>query len=445
MKITIFIILFLSLLRAANVNSQTHGIETIPITIGDELPEYPLSNTLNGEMVGQKQKLTDFNSKILILDFWDFYCTSCINSWPKLLKLQHKYKDKIQIMLINTHEADTNKIKEFIAKKEKIYGYSMNLIMANGDTNLDHLFPHQTLPHLVWANKGKVKFITGGQELNETNINRMISGQDLQLNVKTDDYITLKPFRPLFINNNGVGKDNGSNAIYSTLINPYSPDISTVSYFGIKDGISFGYVSNHPIKNIIRMFSGRGQDRNGVPIHIPSAQTAIEMADSTRIVDALDGTRSNRFTVQLTAKGIISIEEIKKKLLLDVEQCFGVKTTREIRTKKCLVLSRNSIPITEYKKGERSVIINTTKLNLNKLTISELLTEFDSALKSFNVNLGKYPIIDETSFKGYLGEINIVETDMNDIQKVGNELRIHGIEFSLQDREVEILVIRDAK
>ena len=53
-----------------------------------------------------------------------------------------------------------------------------------------------------------------------------------------------------------------------------------------------------------------------------------------------------------------------------------------------------------------------------------------------------YPIVDESGFKGKLGEINL-ETDMTDIMQIGVTLSKYGLKFSLAKRDVDILVISE--
>src|SRR5690606_15920475 len=104
---------------------------------------------------------------------------------------------------------------------------------------------------------------------------------------------------------------------------------------------SYGYIGNHEIKSMIRLlFFGRWHQyaSNKTPVSFPAARTIIEMADSTKIIDAPDGSLNNRYTIQLTAQSEIPIAKIQQKMLLDLMQCFNLKVSMEKRVKKCLVI-----------------------------------------------------------------------------------------------------------
>lgn len=445
MKIKLIVWLFLCLLFCKTGFTQTHLPNVNPIKIGDKVPDYPLTKLLN--YPSPAVKLNGFNNKILILDFWNFTCSACIGSWPKLLKLQKEFQDQVQIVLVNTEQSDTNKVKDFVRKREKAFGYKMDLLMANGDKQLRVLFPHYSLPHVVWVDKsGTVKYITGGPELNELTIRKMIANDNMNLVTKTDERVSADFSKPLFINGNGVGADNGANAILTSIINPYSPDIPTYAGFYSNDHLSYGYISNHSILAMIRVLWGGEWHEwaaDKTPVSFPAAKTIIEMNDSTKIINSKDGSRSSRYTIQLRIAKNVSVENLQKKMLADLEEYFGFTTLKEKRTKKCLILSRNKQPLTIYQNGKKRDAITKFKLDINNVSVPQLLNLLGSRLASFNVNLGRYPIIDETNFKGLLGTINFDATNMEDINLVSQMLSTHGLEFSLQEREVDVLVIRD--
>src|SRR5437762_2979892 len=56
------------------------------------------------------------------------------------------------------------------------------------DTVLNKYFKHSVFPHYIWIDKsGKIIAITDGNEINETNILKVISGRKLSTSPKIDN------------------------------------------------------------------------------------------------------------------------------------------------------------------------------------------------------------------------------------------------------------------
>jgi thiol-disulfide isomerase/thioredoxin len=56
---------------------------------GDPFPHFT-GKDLNGADVDTKA----FGKKLLLIDFWSVYCSSCVQEMPHIVKLHEKYKDK---------------------------------------------------------------------------------------------------------------------------------------------------------------------------------------------------------------------------------------------------------------------------------------------------------------------------------------------------------------
>lgn len=64
------------------------------LKIGDRVPEIIISKIIGDSK--PDAKISDFKDKLLILDFWDTFCGSCIEALPKLDSLQQKFGNKIK-------------------------------------------------------------------------------------------------------------------------------------------------------------------------------------------------------------------------------------------------------------------------------------------------------------------------------------------------------------
>lgn len=434
-KFKYFIWLLICLIHVQTAFSQQNNtLERIPI--GSQVPDFTFKHLIN--MPKDSVNLNSFKGKVLILDFWDSYCLSCIQSWPKLLKLQEKYKDKLQILLINTRE-DEQKIKALLKKRDQNFDHKMDLPIAFGDKELDAFFPHQSIPHVVWIDAdGKVKYISGGDYLGEETLENMINRKDQEIPEKTDTYLDVKWSKPLFMKGNG---GNGEHAVYTSVLSKYTPGLTATAIFNHKKDHSYGVLSNGSVKDMVRFLYGTGRSDDGTLLskRVPSSRVVFQ-TDSADYVPYINGIRQqkNVYTLQITAGQDIPIEKMKAMMIADLLRNFQLKVTWEKQRKMCLVISQSNTPIKVYESGEKLAGIQDFKIGLNAVTIQEF-TETLININNFYYNL-PYPIVNETNFEGKLGSI-AVETNITDINKLSKALNKYGMRLSIAERETDVLVI----
>ena len=83
-----------------NFEKSLPKIEKITIkdtTIGKPFPDFDF-NTLDNQEI----KLSDIKGKIAIINFWGYYCGSCLQERPILEKIYQEYKDK-SVVVIGIH------------------------------------------------------------------------------------------------------------------------------------------------------------------------------------------------------------------------------------------------------------------------------------------------------------------------------------------------------
>jgi len=135
-----------------------------PLLVGDcfpdlELPLLPVSGT--GSI-----RVPDSGKKLVLLDYWGTGCSTCIAGFPKLEKLQERYGDRLQIILVNWESPDSTQ-RFFKRKKLKI----PSLPIVSGVSILDSLVPRDFTPWHVWINQqGIVKFITTSSSVTAENM-----------------------------------------------------------------------------------------------------------------------------------------------------------------------------------------------------------------------------------------------------------------------------------
>jgi thiol-disulfide isomerase/thioredoxin len=183
-----------------------------PLGIGDKMPNVPLGTVLNYRKPANTLPL---KGKLVLLDFMNTYCSSCIKALPAFDSLQHKYAGRLQIFMVTgerrerpAHFMKTNPVAKII---------SLPFIVA--DSILEKFFPHTFVSHEVWIYDGVVKAITAADYVTDENIRTILSGKNPEWEVKTDvgnyDFDT-----PLLALNDNASKYAANNNIYSAVCTP---------------------------------------------------------------------------------------------------------------------------------------------------------------------------------------------------------------------------------
>jgi thiol-disulfide isomerase/thioredoxin len=121
--------------------------------------------------------LSQHSGKIIILDFWATWCTSCITKFEIIQGFQKKYQDKIQFVLVNTKSTkDTPERINGVLRGEKTPYIKYSFPTIYKDTLLNALFPHKYIPHYIWiGSKGTLLAITNTELLSEDTINAILA------------------------------------------------------------------------------------------------------------------------------------------------------------------------------------------------------------------------------------------------------------------------------
>lgn len=212
-KIVIVFLLFQSALYA---QPKIH----VPLGIGNKMPDMSLGKILNYR--NTEINYADLRGKLVIFDFWATWCSPCINTLKTLDSLQKEYGDKIAIIAVNSQLStgeNAETVKKFIQQNS---WFQLPCIVE--DVKLNALFPHRMIPHDIWITPdGIIKAITGGEEINRDNIEKLLRDPAYQLAEKVDnmDFDSEKPF---LVNGNGGTADN---FIYRVIFTKEIPGISS--------------------------------------------------------------------------------------------------------------------------------------------------------------------------------------------------------------------------
>jgi len=110
-------------------------------------------------------KISDMEGKIVILDFWQTWCSPCLKAFKGFQKAKEKWPDKIEILAASPEWADgKRKIKRFIRKNN----YDFKFVWA---AELEKQLALSSIPYkIIFAPDGsliKSKSDTEGKEFQE--------------------------------------------------------------------------------------------------------------------------------------------------------------------------------------------------------------------------------------------------------------------------------------
>ncbi len=271
---------------------------------------------------------------------------------------------------------------------------------------------------------------------------------------------------PLFINGNNIKDDVGANIAYSCIIAPFSPMLVARytlfdSKMNLKNDRSGGFITNHSIKYIFMTLYGKSGMTDSIPSHfkdtlhhsywplstIPESRFSFRNIDTTKLVDILHGkfVDANQWTIQITSSTDIPEAEVRRQMINAMEQQFGLKSFLEKQKRKCWVISRNGLPIPEYSNSLTQIILTNNKTpGRGYVQINDIPMERFAWLIHRKFQSTPYPIIDETGFKGHLGEIIFTTEEPLTLDNIAKHLTEFGMQMTLEDREVDVLVLTKA-
>ncbi len=127
-------------------------------------------------------KLSDFKSKLILLDFWATWCTPCVAALPKLNSLQQEFKDEIQVIAISTETSDI--VQKFL---KSVNGFKNipSLLIASDAGFISKYLKFRSIPHEVWiGNDGVIKAITSQEYVTVENVRKVLANQKISWPIK---------------------------------------------------------------------------------------------------------------------------------------------------------------------------------------------------------------------------------------------------------------------
>lgn len=405
--------------------------EAQPLTIGDKMPDILFENVLNYK--SNKAKLSDFKGKLVILDFWATWCSSCIKNFPKMDSLYNQLGNQVQIVLVNTKSTGDSKEKiEDFLNKWKIKHPTFQIPIAILDTIANTYFSHLLIPHYAWIDADRiVRAITSSEQVTKQNIQSLLADGSKSLPIKKD--IDLD--KPLFA---GDYLHIDDFTYYSLFLKGKIDGLPSGNRLRKNNEITRGVtITNTPIFSMYKIvISSLFPDINF------TKRIILETADSSKLIFDKDKSfkpdwyKENLYNYDFIVP-ISKANDLYEYMLEDLNRYSNYFGRIENRRMNCLILVRSSHfdkIKTEGGKQENKLLNHDKKFMINSPLV-------DLVRRINNFSDLKLTVIDETN---YLNNIDIeLDVDFDDLSALRAGLLKYDLNLIEGERIIQVFVLGD--
>lgn len=440
-KITIYIVLALLCLnfRAQSQDNKAVDVTLKGIQIGQKVPNITITNLHNYKDANGKlattAKLSDFNGKLLILDFWATWCSPCVAMIPKMDSLQKAFGDKIQFLSV-TYQTE-KEVLPFLEKFEKQKGKHYDLPVVTADKELHSLFPHVYLPHYVWIDgDGIVGAITESFYVNSDAIQAMLTTGSVNAKLKLDIPMIYDKSKPLF---------------FADFLDKAKP-LKQSTFSAYIEGVGQGYSKSksklgaHEFERILARNSTI-RELYHYAYQKDYKEMLFEVKDTSRIhfksnisADYIDWRRNgNAYSYELLNGNYLKLNS-NQIMQRDLNVFFTEYTASiEKRRVKCLALVRTS-NATEIpnSKGKSTAQFNSFGAEMTNCPLYVFIARMQYFLQSHPL-----PLFDDTNYSPWV-DLSI-KANLSSVKEINEALQKYNLKFIEKEAEIDMLIIRDKK
>ncbi len=399
------------------------------LKIGDQVPDFifPIKHYKT-----KTAKISDFKGKLIILDLWAVWCSSCIEAMPHMQELQKKFDGKIQVIMVT--KDDDAKIAKLGIRSENVR--NNHLPSVTNAAKLAGLFNYTTLPTHIWIDEeGKVKFIASSIEANEKNISDYLNGKSIDLKEKID--VKLDRDKPLIVSWYPYYK---GLSIYSFLA-----PVQTAYHFN--GGLSLRRSENGSIKDmrvdvaslstLYKMAYGQGASA----LLYSDSRVIFNFKDSLKYKSDPNAdyrTGGNHFMFQLMNNEPISDKKLLRYIQQQFDMVFNIKSSWESKPTACYVIKRISGAPEPMSKTDTLVgTFNGTNYKVKHV-------EWDTFINRLNyTTTTPLQLLDETGFDKEMKVDISINADWRDLNVVNKSLQPYGVKIFKEERMLDCIVLSD--
>ena len=423
---TMLLFFHLTSYSQAKINkSKKQSITHSYLNIGDRIPDryFAVNNYKNNKI-----KISDLDVDLILLDMWGTYCGSCIEHMPDIETLQKHFKDSIQVLMVTKNSDE--EVRKCAIRAENVR--NNNLPFLNGKENLAGYFDLSFVPQYVWIDKqGIIKYITEESDVSSQNISKFLAGNVLSFKqkMKIPDPNGTDPLLVQFYPY--LGKEFFVNSYLAPLdFNRYTT--GSLEGYGLDmpnsksvSGNTFNFKS---LYKLAYGYSDFGETLSNDRILVNFNDTA----------SYADPTKGYIYEIQINKN--VAKKRVLKHIQSELDLFFNVNSFLEKRSVQCLVL----------RKLDNGYTYNTTKMDTNRYDkvgnkLLKVTLPWGKFLKWTNGVriIPPYTIIDETGIEAKVVVDLQLSLNFDNIEDVQKSLAPYGLTMTLEQRQLDCIIIKD--
>ncbi|SEW43085.1 thioredoxin-like domain-containing protein [Chitinophaga arvensicola] len=400
--------------------------DTLRLEVGKPLPYFEIDSINDFSL--PRASPANFKGKWLIIDFWDKYCLSCIESLPVINTLQKKYKNDLQYLLIG-REDNNHGIRKIYDKFRK----ALDLQIPHAfDSSLFRKFDVTSCPRIIIVTPdGLVYAVTN--HLTDHDIGDILADRRPQLNKIYQQNET--PPQKYTLSESEKSVD--STLLFRSVLNKWTPSIQGSS--GSKVITTNGYYEaiGRSINDLYMLayFGQDGIDTADSLYTVVAGKPVFDMSEKQKNIPPF-GTTVYCYRLSLPPER----DNPKNAMLImqhDLNNYFGYHAAIEERKMPCwkLIASAEARKHLKTKGGHK---LYEGRIDTGFVAKNCPVKEIISKLVYVDA-----PVIDHTGIDGNIDiTLRHVLTNIEEIQK---GLKENGLSLVKSQTKMKVLVIRAAK
>jgi thiol-disulfide isomerase/thioredoxin len=422
MKITLKILsISFLVLVVSNLYAQVKRNENLVphnIGIGEKVP-----NLLFSKIVNDRYKnipLKDIKAPLIILDFWNLNCSSCIDALPELGQIQKEFGSQLKILGVAPDNAI--KVADFIKNNKK--GKKANLPSVTEDKTLDKWFRHWAISHEVWIYNGVVVALTGPHDVISENVKLILSGKQNHWPVK-DDYTAFNLNTQSLVPGGSINNVKFYSIVTPVITNKHAV-MGEFNHPVIRDSanhtVRFLLFNKEILKSYKIIWSDLGKPIDNVQLNVKDLNLKYGFCYETLLPDYGQADTTIYHTV-----------------LKDLDKMFGLKTEWKVVKTKCRVLYRADTTNNLMKTKGGDPNDNSTVGNLHKFRNVSI----NQILPFLNHDGAATKTIDETGYGYYRVDLDLDINPTIDLLNINQQLAKYGLGLKEEQRDLDTFILTE--
>ena len=393
-----------------------------PLKIGDALPKQFWETPL--QMVNIPQKSTTLSAdkdKLILLDFWNTWCSACILNFPKMEELQKQFGDKIKILAVSNQDRAT--LEKFFASKN---GSKYNAVKSIADDKLMHkLFPHRGVPYIIWVKDGKLLNSTDAEQVNEKAIKEILGGEQSSLQT----VVQMDREKPLMLSDNFEREKSLKMVSYSLLAKGKIRGMGSGTGYHRSGKVVYGrQFTNLSLYDIMIAIVDDIFQLNQQPF--TDKNMAISQQDAAVLRGAISDSELYNYEYIVPTD---SADHLYKDMLEGLNRFTDYTFGLSKKTMRCFVLKRTSVEDKiATKHNKTKFLFSKDHTDLQAATMYSLANSF-SQLDYINL-----PVVNATN---YHGRIDFVMNGVHSLEMLRKALNNYDLDLAEEDYSVDFLVV----